>query len=211
MEKRLEDFITQVEKVSYMRNLDEANPIVLRFSHPSISKVTAIVCAQAEPTKLILPLNVVWINLDPQSDNYRNALQRVSKNGVAPFEQEWTVLAHYDDVFSTQNYDATDSALLTSSETVSVATLTDVGTVRLSAVSATPESPVVVGEGDARLDDPRTPTAHSHEQLPASALRTQSTNVIISGAVRPTAGSILFATSATTAEWRAVKSTDIVS
>ena len=211
MEKRLEDFITQVEQVSYMRNLDAANPIVLRFSHPSIAKVTAVVCAQLEPTQLILPLNVVWVDLDPQSDNYRNALQRVSKNTVAPFEHEWVLLEQYDDVFAEQNYDAADEALLTSADAVAAATLTEIGTVRLSAVSSTPESPVVVGEGDERLADPRDPTAHSHEQLPAASLRTQSTNVVISGAVRPVAGSILFATSATTAEWRAVTSTDIVS
>lgn len=210
MEKKLEDLIAQLEQVSYMRNLNKENPVVLRFSHPSIAKVTTIVCAQIEPDALILPLNVVWIDLDPQSENYRRALGRVSKDAALPMANTWELLETYDAVFVDQYYDTTDTDLLTSADAVSAATTSELGTVRLSAVSLTPDSPVVVVEGDVRLSDPRAPKAHSHAQEPASALRTQSTNVIISGSVRPQLGDVLIATSPTSAEWRAVRSTDIV-
>lgn len=210
MEKRLENLIIDMERVTYLRNLNDTNPIVTRLSHPSIAKVTAIVCAQSEPSDLILPLNVTWFDLNPQSPNYRRALRRSSKEPSNGFEHTWELLSEFDEVFVDQEYDAADTELLTGADSVPPATTETAGTVRLSAEPENPNSPAVVVEGDPRLSDAREPTAHTHPQRPAVALRTLSSNVIISGSAQPEIGSVLMATSPTSAEWRKVKTSDIV-
>jgi len=211
MEKRLEDLIGDLEQISNVRNLDANNPIVLRISNPTNSTVHAIVCAINEPTTLVLPINVTWVVLDPLSTFYRMALQRVSKDTTAPWHQTWQVLDTFDSVWVPQTYDSADQAQLgVSNAGPSPAQVTVAGIARLSTPAAVASNPVVVSDTDPRLTDARTPLPHTHPEVPATQLRTSSGIVTISGSDAPINGATLVATSATTAVWRKLQTTDLV-
>lgn len=210
-ELRLDQLIQDCERISNVRNLDSNNPIVLRLSHPTNATVHVMVCAVREPSDLVLPLNVTWFDLNPQSASYRKALRRINKdpNATDGTDHSWEVVHTYDEVFVDQNYDAADTLLLTDATSVPPAQPAVLGTARLSVPAEVSSNPVVVGEGDPRLTDARPPTAHAHPQEPAQQLKTSIGNVTISGSNAPSAGMALVATSPTQAEWRQLRTSDI--
>ncbi len=209
MERRLQHLIENLEKISRDRGVSSDNPLVLRLR--IAEQLTVVVLSVEEPHTLILPLNVTWINLDPTSNSFRRALKRVSKddpqNGT--HTHTWEVLHIYDDAFGHQFYDAADEAIITAGPSFGAATTTNMGLVRLSAEPTDSSAPIVVGSNDPRLSDARAPTAHTHPQEPAQSLATSTTNVIISGSVAPTVGSVLVAVSPTQAAWRPLTSADV--
>lgn len=210
-ELKLDQLISDLESIANIRNLDVLNPIVMSLSHPTNKLVTKIVCAQKEPSTLVLPLNVTWIDLNPQSPNYRKALRRKSKDADVSTgrDQTWEIIETYADVFVTQYYDDEDAAQLTTQNPVSIASPSVLGVARLSTAAQVGSNPVVVAEGDPRLSDARTPKAHTHEEVPATQIKTASTVVTVSGSEAPEAGAVLVATSSTTALWRKLNTSDI--
>lgn len=211
MERRLEQLILDLERVADMQNLDPLNPIVLRISHPTNKTVTVIVCAQSEPSTLVLPLNVTWFDLNPLSPYYRSALRRVSKEADEDNGREHTYepIELYDDVFTTQYYDDIDTGKLTTQNPIPVANTEVLGVARLSAPAQVPSDPIVVVEGDPRLSDAREPNAHTHDEVPATQIKTANGYVTVSGSEEPVVGATLVATSTTTAVWRRLTSADI--
>ena len=210
-EKRLETLIDDLQSAANLQNLDALNPIVVRLSHPTNRTVTVIACAQKEPSTLVLPLNVTWIDFDPLSLNYRKALRRVSKetDTVNGRDHTWEIIETYDEVFVTQFYDDADTALLTTQNPVPAASTSIMGVARLSVDPKVSSNPVVVAEGDPRLSDARTPKAHTHEEVPATQIKTANGVVTVSGSEQPVAGAALVADSATTARWRKLTTSDI--
>lgn len=210
-ELRLDQLINDLERLSNMQNLDSLNPIVIRISHPTNRTVAAIVCSQKEPFTLVLPLNVTWIDLNPLSANYRKALRRSSKNEDVQHGREhtWEIVELYDEVFVVQFYDDIDTALLTTQNPVPVATTSVLGVAKLSRPSDQPSNPTVVVEGDPRLSDPRTPKYHTHEETPATQIKTATGVVTVGGSEAPVQGAVLVASSATTASWRRLTTSDI--
>jgi len=211
MELRLQQLIEDFERVSNVRNLDQNNPIVMRISHPTNASVHVIVCALQEPKTLVLPLNVTWFVYDPQNRFYRGALRRVSKiaDDAAGFTHTWELIDTYDEVFIDQYYDVVDTDRLSDNSGPPVAQPDILGIARLSHPAEVPSNPVVVAEGDPRLSDARMPTAHGHPEQPARMLRTSEGVVNIEGSDAPEPGAVLVATSATTAEWRKLLTSDI--
>lgn len=210
-ELRLEQLIQDLERISNVRNLDPNNPIVVRLSHPTNATVHVIVCALREPSDLVLPINVAWFNLNPQSPDYRQALVRVSKdpNPSENTDHTWQRVYQYDDVFVLQEYDAADTLLLTDNTAVPPAATDALGTARLSVPPEVSSNPVVVGDNDPRLTDARPPTAHIHPEEPAQQLKTSVGTVTISGSAAPSAGMTLVAINANQAEWRRLRTSDI--
>lgn len=210
-ELRLEQLIDNLEGVSNLQNMDALNPIVTRISHPTNKTVAVIVCGQKEPSTLVLPLNVTWVDFDPQSLNYKKALRRVSKDPdlATGRDHTWEIVETYAEVFVVQFYDAADTALLTTQNPVPAASTTVLGVARISVNPAVSSNPVAVAEGDPRLSDARQPTAHSHEETPATQIKTATGVVTIGGSEAPVAGATLVATSPTTASWRKLSTSDI--
>lgn len=209
MELRLEQLINNALKIANVQNMDPNNPIVLRFSHVTNAVVTVVVCAHREPNTQVLPLNVTWFVYDPQSIYYMKALRRVSKESDAGYVHTWEVVEDYDSVFTTQYYDDVDTALLSDSSQPAPASTTVAGIARLSVEAEVPSNPVVVGANDPRLSDARPPMNHTHPQEPARQLRTQTSIVTIEGSAAPVGGAVLKATSATTAVWARLQTSDI--
>lgn len=210
-ELRLDQFVEELEGLANLQNLDALNPIVVRISHPTNKTVAAIACAQKEPSTLILPLNVTWIDFDPLSLNYRKALRRVSKtpDPITGRDHTWETVETYAEVFVVQVYDDADTALLSTQAPVPAASISVMGVARLSVKPDVSSNPIAVAEGDPRLSDARAPTAHTHDEVPATQLKTATGVVTIGGSEAPVAGATLVATSATTAIWRKLTTSDI--
>lgn len=209
MELRLEQLIGDLERVSNMRNLDANNPIVLRISHPTNATVHVIVCATTEPHTLVLPLNVTWFVYDPISPFYRKALRRVSKDDSESYEHTWELVDTYDAVFVSQYYDEADTAQLSDNSGPPPAQVGVLGIARLSHPAQVPSNPIVVSDTDPRLSDARPPLSHTHPIQPTEQLRTSTGVITISGSAAPVNGATLVASSATTASWRRLNSSDI--
>ena len=210
-ELRLDQLIDDLEGLSNLQNMDALNPIVVRLSHPTNRTVIAIACSQKEPSTLILPLNVTWIDFDPLSLNYRKALKRVSKDVDAKNGRDhtWVLIERYADVFLTQVYDDADTAQLSTQAPVPAASTSVMGVARLSYAPEVSSNPIAVAEGDPRLSDARPPTAHTHDEVPATQIKTATGVVTIGGSEAPVAGATIVATSGTTAIWRKLTTSDI--
>lgn len=210
-ELRLETLIDHLEGVSNLQNMDALNPIVTRISHPTNKTVAVIACSQKEPSTLVLPLNVTWIDFDGRSLNYKKALRRVSKtpDPVTGRDHTWEIVETYAEVFAPQFYDAADTALLTTQNPVPAASTTVLGVARISTPAEVSSNPIAVAEGDPRLSDARPPTAHTHEEVPATQIKTATGVVTVSGSEAPVAGATLVATSPTSASWRKLTTSDI--
>lgn len=211
MEYKLEQLISNLEKLSGINEQSEDTPIVMRHTDVSTNRTYAIVCAQGEPINMVLPMNVVWICFRPDSMLYRKALRRISKNdGIFQSEnikQDWEVLYFYEDVLEEQVYDPSDLTLVGVSP-VPFATTEALGKVRLSIDPIDSDYPVAIVEGDERLSNPRTPNAHTHEEKPATMLAHATGHANIIDSV-PEVGAALLFDAAGDLVWRKIKPDDL--
>lgn len=210
-EKKIEEIRDALRVISDIQNMDETNPIVHRVSNATVRKVTTTVAAVREPTNLIVPLNVIWFDFNPQSKYYKAARRRLSKNAdpSAGTLHTWEVIDTYAQFIEDQFYDAEDAAILNTQAPLPVASPTVLGIAKLSVAAANGAVPTVVGEGDPRLTDARQPTEHTHAEKPATQLKTRTGVVTIENSAQPVVGATLFATSPTTAVWRQVTNADV--
>lgn len=130
MELRLSKFITAVEKIADAHNLDYSNPFIYNMPHPMysfnedpaaqsladsslINQEFRMVVAFEEPKHLGLPINAIWINMQPNSMYYRTALKLKSvdsplESGVEGaitsegLSMTWIPLSRYSRLFDEQ-------------------------------------------------------------------------------------------------------------
>jgi hypothetical protein len=210
MELKLENLITNLVSITQVQSLDSNNAIVVRLSNTVVAEITVIACSNKEPLNMVLPLNVAWLNLNPNDVNYMNVLVRASKTPNKGYVNTWTVALYYADVMVAQYYDATDTAYLGAKATIGPASTTILGIMTLSVAASDPTAPIVVGEGDPRLTDARMPpVSYIPPILPARQLQTATSIVTIDTSVAPIAGQVLLATSPTTAVWTTLVAADI--
>jgi hypothetical protein len=180
------DEITQklrdlVEYVGSYTDIANANgPRVVRKTNPTLNQTTTIVASSTEPTSLILPLNVLWINFDNTGSYYKKVFRRDSKSpdpeGI--FTQSWIEVTQYEDLWDAQYWDPLDDILPTTGE----AGTGNLGIVRLTVAPTNPEDPIVITEGDDTLTNSRDPLPHDemHSEIPATRLATTGDAVVIS-------------------------------
>lgn len=209
MELRLQRFIDAVEVISNMSDLNNETPIAMRHQDPATTLTTTFVCSQVEPTKMVLPANVIWIVFDRNSSYYKQALKRTSKQtgSHAEFEHSWELLYFYDDIFAAQYYDPDD--LGNTGTPITYATTTNSGTFKLTATAQSINAPRIISEGHYTLTDDRVPTEHSHPELPATKLETVSSFVTVADQPNPQIGMALVCDSNTTAIWRKLTESDV--
>lgn len=115
MEKRLESFITSVQNLADIRNLDVFNPVVFQMEHPITGTRYTVVGAKLEPSYLGIPLNTTWVVLDPSDDYYLQALclrefedVNVTTKPATPGGAKWHLARSYDELFALpQTYNQT--------------------------------------------------------------------------------------------------------
>lgn len=210
MDAQLNSIILSLRTASEVLNFDAQNPIVHRLSSQTQRQVIAVVFSYVEPTFLILPLNVLWVDMRAGSPTFMRMLQRQSKladaaKGTIHTWQAITLMSQY---YTDQYYDAGDIALLDADPEVPNASVSTLGIARLSVAPVIPTDPIAVGEGDPRLTDSRQPLSHTHPEKPATQLKTKTGSATIEGNT-PVARATLVANSPTSVGWRQLTQADI--
>lgn len=214
MELRLENFIDAVQVISSIDDLNDETPIVVRQQDPATREIVTIVCSTVEPTRMVLPMNVVWIVFDRDSKYYKQALKRTSKSSdpkTPEFEQSWRLLYFYEEVFESQFYDP-DDLNSGGAEPIGPATTTEYGIIRLSTPAEIEAEPYVVSEGHYSLTNNRDPRPHleQHPEKPATILAIGSNIIQIIDQPAPELGMALVLDGAGQAQWRKLLEEDIV-
>jgi len=212
MELRLEEFIDSLHILAGIDDLNDETPIVMRLRSQANNETITVVCATVEPTRMVLPANVVWINFNRSSEFYKQALKRTSKESnveTPEFNQSWRLLYFYEDVFESQYYDPEDLGNL--GDPVGPATVPELGMVRLNLAPASAMSPRVISEGHKSLINNRDPLPHleQHPEKPATILDVEGTVVSIIDQPNPLKDMMLLLNSDGTAQWRKLTEADI--
>ena len=108
MELKLQKMIDDLIGVADTRNLSPTNPIQFTLQNPNSGDDVIIMVAYREPWEAPqLPVNVVWINYDPEDVYFKRALKRVDKTDPgagSTYNHTWEVLETYNSVFEPAQY-----------------------------------------------------------------------------------------------------------
>lgn len=101
---KLNQLIDRCLEIAGGRGLNASTPIVVKIKEPTLFRETLIAVSYEEPHELILPLNVTWIDANPNSIDYFKAFKRVSKTPDGGFYNTWEEILSYDEVFEPPQY-----------------------------------------------------------------------------------------------------------
>jgi hypothetical protein len=112
MELQLQKFIGSVEQLANLRGLDEFNPIIFQMQKPASSIEYVVAGAKLQPSYLGIPVNAIWVVLDPTNPYYRQALKlkdihdpdNVSNLPQPQPDLWWTVIRQYAEIWSDPQY-----------------------------------------------------------------------------------------------------------
>ena len=136
---------------------------IYRHFNATLNKITVVSLSDEEPTRT-LPLNVVWLVLDKNSDYYMSFMKRTSKTPSGGFKNTWVQITSLNSVWAEQYYDAVDGN--PDSVKVPVATDSTYGIAKLTTGFASAASATFVVDEDTRLSDARYPVDHTHPEKP---------------------------------------------
>lgn len=165
MELKLEKFINSLEITTNIHRQHEA-PIIVRVTRDDDGSAHVVCCSYFKPRYILLPIQAIWIDFNPESETFRHAYLRTTK-GKTPDEDVWKVLYFYADAFPVQEYDPADIELI-SITLPPPATTAVQGIGYLSTANA--ESRAII-EGHDALTDNRDPRDHTHKEKPATLVR----------------------------------------
>ncbi len=212
VDKKLFDFTQTSKRIAELRGVAASNPIVIRMTLPSSGTLNVMVCSYEEPSsQFILPLNVLWLNLNAASTSYMRLARRVGKGGGSNgLVDRWALVSNFADIDIQQEYDDADKQRLQDTVNVGPAGSNKLGLVRLSAAPTLASNPIAVGTNDPRLSDARTPLPHTHSLPPVTQIQTATGVINIDQSVTPESGMVLFALNASTATWKHLSHSDII-
>lgn len=118
-----------------------------------------------EPTRM-LPLNVVWLDMNRDRDTYMKFVRRVSKVPSNGLNNTWELVDRVESIWSAQYYDAADGD--PNLGNVDTATTTRYGIAKLNHPATQETAPAFVAASDPRLTDDRYPLPHDemHPEKP---------------------------------------------
>lgn len=164
MELLLEQFIEDVEVITNIHGQNK-NPIMYRAQNGATNKSLVFFCGYDIPRYVVLPINAIYIDYNPESPTYRTAFKRILKD-KNPFKDQWKALYFYDEAMADQSYDPSDLSVV-SPEPPPIASYLTHGVGFLSFPQK--DSHVLV-DGDDTLSNKRDPLDHDemHPEIPAS-------------------------------------------
>lgn len=175
---------------------------IYRHFNAKLNKIAVVFVSDVEPTRT-LPLNVVWLVLDKNSDYYLTFLRRTSKVPSAGFQNTWTPVTSVSAVWAEQYYDAIDGN--PDSLKVPVATETQHGIAKLTTGFSSASAATFVADEDPRLSDDRYPLPHDHPEKPLVDV----VGVVNMDNGSPVEGATFVASNASSATQRRVTNTDL--
>lgn len=201
------DFSVKYIKLARQRGMTARNPIEFEF-RPNANDQTDIyrlVVSLTEPSFADKPYNLLWIDANPGSPQYKQVLIRTSHVSDGSHRASWMVVTDYASLFSSKQYysfvaeNASDLGIDAGDSKLPIANTTRLGTVILRALQqAAKESardvndPVVVSTDDPRMTDDRYPNFHTHPDYPRTKIRLNDTAYVeVASSVPPKVGSVL--------------------
>jgi hypothetical protein len=118
MQRQLQQFIKSVENVVRITTLDDGNPFILKLMEGISGNNYAVIASSIEPTKILFPINGIWINFNSNSKYYGQVLKLVGLNGAidpnvditadklitdGDFINSWVKIGYYEDIFNAEN------------------------------------------------------------------------------------------------------------
>lgn len=104
MERKLQRCLSSLEQLSNIYNLDANNPIRFSLEHPVTKDPYLLVASVVEPHDVAgLPLNAIWIVLNPVNLYYKKALKYKGSSHTDQldgFSAAWIEIHTYADIFS---------------------------------------------------------------------------------------------------------------
>ena len=207
MELKLEQFISNVELLTNIHQQNK-NPIMFRLPKDGSQLGLLFYCSYAVPRYVVLPVNAIWIDLNPESSTFRTAFKRTVKDPVDPHGDVWTALYFYDDAMEEQAYDPDDLQIVNQSLPPLATSLTR-GVGYLSYPEA--ESRVIL-ENDETLSNARDPKEHSHKEKPATMVSIDGSfgvkHIPIKDQLAPAVNQILVLEDSTL-QWRKLRESEL--
>lgn len=170
MELKLTQFVSNLTLLTNIHNQNK-NPIFYRIPKDGTSLGLLFYCSYTCPRYVVLPINAIWIDMDPESNTYGLVFQRTKKHPTDPYQDVWTKLYFYADATVDQTYDPNDMGNAANSMPPLATSLTH-GVGYLSYPEATAR---VILDGDDTLTNNRDPRSHTHPEKPASMLSINGT------------------------------------
>lgn len=122
MDRLLEEFIARLEILSDVRNRDRTNFVTFDLEHPDVVPVEgaqkilyAIIASQLEPLSqngAPLPINLIWINYDSTSVDYKRAWKRRDAVPADGRSSTWIEIFAYSEIFLEPQYFPFDPLLV---------------------------------------------------------------------------------------------------
>lgn len=101
---QLQSFVDRCVGIAESRGLSSNYPITLKVKESTDGAETLVVVSYTEPYQMTLPINVSWIDGDPDSDDYKLAFKRESKISSGGLNHTWVELSSYEDIFEPEQY-----------------------------------------------------------------------------------------------------------
>ena len=210
----LSDYISKNEQIYNYRGGGPENPIsIYKIVNSSIFR---LIVSIEEPSFDGVPINVLWMCMDPKSTYLNKVYIRTSKapDTVNSTRNTWTQITDEANLYnSPQIYDLGGSMLLGEllpADEIPNASNNIEGLVLLSVAPVDNSKPLAVGDNDPRMSDPRTPLPHTHPLMPSIQLLTPTGSIQLNTSNAPVTGNVLIADStAANATWRNLTQNDI--
>lgn len=201
------DFAAKYIKLARQRGLTARNPIEFEF-RPNANDQTdvyRVVVSMTEPTFADKPYNLIWIDANPGSPQYKFVLLRTSHVSDGNHRGSWITIDDYANIFASKQIyrrvveNASDLGIEAGDIVLPHANTTRVGTVVVQALQDSGDEdlrdkadPVVVSDDDPRMSDARYPTYHEHPDFPRTMIRINSKQFAeVGSSIAPVAGAVL--------------------
>ncbi|AQT28632.1 putative T1SS secreted agglutinin RTX [Erwinia phage vB_EamM_Yoloswag] len=201
------DFAAKYIQLARTRGLTARNPIEFEF-RPNANDQTdvyRVVVSMTEPSFADKPYNLLWIDANAGSPQYKFVLIRTSHVSDGNHRGSWMTIDDYSKIFNSKQYyrlvveNASDLGIEAGDVVLPHANTSRLGTVVVQALqdqsaedARDVQDPVVVSTDDSRMTDARYPLPHDHDDYPRTMIRLNAKDFVeVGSSVAPAAGSVL--------------------
>lgn len=175
-----------------------------RHYNATLNRSSMIWVSDSEPTRM-LPLNVVWLDMNRDRETYMKFVRRVSKVPSNGLNNTWVLVEKVESIWEAQYYDSQDGD--PSVANVETATIDRYGIAKINHPAAQESAPSFVSTTDPRLTDDRYPL--QHDEMHAEKPLADIIGVVNMASGAPDQGATFVAATSTTAEQRTMLRSEI--
>ncbi len=196
----IDGFANQYIALARTRGLTPRNPITFLF-RPNANDQTdvyQVVVSLTEPSFAEKPYNLIWIDANSGSPQYKYVLVRTSHVSDGNHRGSWVSLTDYSQLFKSKQFfrrvveNASDLGIETGDLAIPHATTSRLGSVVTKVAPTDPKDPLAVSDSDPRMSDARYPIAHDHDDYPRTMIRVNATAFVeVASSNEPQPGYVL--------------------